>query len=167
MCTFSDSPRNVTIVVDYYVYGGSWFGRSFLAACPRVINLTALQTAAVSFPCVNDYRALVTVQTVLQTATLKTVACSSGADAGVIRYKVAGLRATRVIYTFTRIARSYQSINRRLYHRLQKRHVMMFPHMAFVARDTCKHVCMCLFFAFVPGIIRCDTNWLRIILRLD
>ena len=67
----------MTIVVDYYVYGGSWFGRSFLAACPRVINLTALQTAAVSFPCVNDYRALVTVQTVLQTATNRSTGTSS------------------------------------------------------------------------------------------
>ena len=30
-------------------YGGSWFASPFLTACPRVVNLTALQTAGVVF----------------------------------------------------------------------------------------------------------------------
>ena len=68
-CTFSDSPGNVAIVVDYYVYDGSWFDCSFFTACPRVITLTAFQTAGVFLSCVYDYRSNCTVQAVLQTAT--------------------------------------------------------------------------------------------------
>ena len=47
MCTFSDSPGDAVIVVDYYVFGGSWFDCPFFIACLRVITLTALQTAGV------------------------------------------------------------------------------------------------------------------------
>ena len=40
----------------------------FFTACPRVVTLTALQTAGV-FVCAHDYRAVRTVQAALQTAT--------------------------------------------------------------------------------------------------
>ena len=70
MCTFSDSPEDVVIVVDYYVLGGSWFDCSLFTACLRVITLTALPTAGVFLSCVHDYRAFCTVQEVLQTATI-------------------------------------------------------------------------------------------------
>ena len=58
------------MVVDYYVFVGSWFDCSFFTASLRVITLTALQTAGVFLSCVHDYRAFCTVQAVLQAATI-------------------------------------------------------------------------------------------------
>ena len=58
------------MVVDYYVFVGSWFDCSFFTACLRVITLTARQTAGVFLSCVHDYRAFCTVQAVLQTTTI-------------------------------------------------------------------------------------------------
>ena len=41
--------------------GGFWFDCPFFTACPRVVTLTALQTAG-AFVCAHDYRAIRTVQ---------------------------------------------------------------------------------------------------------
>ena len=45
VCTFSDSPGDVAIVVDYHVCGGSGFDRFFFTTCPWVIAFTAFKTA--------------------------------------------------------------------------------------------------------------------------
>ena len=39
------------------LYGGFWFDSSFFTACPRVVTLTALQTAS-TFVCAHDYGAV-------------------------------------------------------------------------------------------------------------
>ena len=69
VCAFSDSPGDV-MIVDYYVFGDSWFDCSFFPASLRVITLTARPTAGVFLYCVHGYRAFCRTQAVLQTAAI-------------------------------------------------------------------------------------------------
>ena len=75
MCTSSDSPGDVVIVVEYTMnmcmvsYGCSWFDCSFSTACLRVITQTALHTTGVFIYFVHDCRAFRTVRAVIQRAT--------------------------------------------------------------------------------------------------
>ena len=56
-CQITRKDRAITDIL----YGGFWFDCSFFTACPRVVTLTALQTAG-AFVCAHDYRVVRTVQ---------------------------------------------------------------------------------------------------------
>lgn len=67
LCAYHKYLEKGLVFVD--IVGGFGWICSFFTACPRVVTLAALQTAAVFSLFFHDYRASRTVQTALQTAT--------------------------------------------------------------------------------------------------